>query len=59
MLEPELAWERLLPSLTPLAPPENARLLYAYSVLQLIRKVGVAEPAAAPGVIKIKLRSES
>jgi len=43
----------------PLAPPENARLLYAYSVLQLIRKVGVAEPAAAPGVIKIKLRSES
>ena len=43
----------------PLAPPENARLLYAYSVLQLIRKVGVAEPAAASGVIKIKLRSES
>ena len=42
----------------PLAPPENARLLYAYSVLQLIRKVGVAEPAAAPGVIKIKLRPE-
>ena len=43
----------------PLAPPENARLLYAYSVLQLIRKVGVADPAAAPGVIKIKLRSDS
>lgn len=42
----------------PLAPPENARLLYAYSVLQLIRKVGVAEPAAASGVIKIKLRTE-
>ena len=39
-------------------PPENARLLYAYSVLQLIRKVGVAEPAAASGVIKIKLRTE-
>ena len=43
----------------PLAPPENARLLYAYSVLQLIRKLGVAEPAAASGVIRIKLRSES
>jgi hypothetical protein len=42
----------------PLAPPENARLLYAYSVLQLIRKVGVADPAAAPGVIRIKLRPE-
>lgn len=42
----------------PLAPPENARLLYAYSVLQLIRKVGVAEPSAASGGIKIKLRSE-
>lgn len=42
----------------PLAPPDNARLLYAYSVLQLIRKVGVAEPAPPPGVIRIKLRSE-
>ncbi len=43
----------------PLAPPDNARLLYAYSVLQLIREVGVAEPSATSGVIKIKLRSES
>ena len=42
----------------PLAPPENARLLYAYSVLQLIRKVGVAEPSTMSGVIKIKLRSK-
>ncbi len=42
----------------PLAPPDNARLLYAYSVLQLIRKVGVADPAAASGVIRIKLRPE-
>lgn len=42
----------------PLAPPENARLLYAYSVLQLIRKTGVAEPAAPAGGIKIKLRPE-
>lgn len=44
----------------PLAPPENARLLYAYSVLHLIRSVGVAEPApAGGGAIKIKLRQES
>lgn len=43
----------------PLAPPDNARLLYAYSVLQLIRKSGVAEPAAASGGIKIKLRADS
>jgi len=43
----------------PLAPPDNARLLYAYSVLQLIRKVGVAERTATSGVIKIKLRSGS
>jgi hypothetical protein len=43
----------------PLAPPENARLLYAYSVLQLIRAVGVAEPAAAASAIKIKMRGES
>lgn len=43
----------------PLAPPENARLLYAYSVLQLIRKVGIADPAATSGVIKIKLKSEA
>lgn len=45
----------------PLAPPENARLLYAYSVLKLIRRVGVAEPAAAasgPGAIRIKLKNE-
>jgi hypothetical protein len=42
----------------PLAPPENARLMYAYSVLQLIRKTGSAEPAAASGGIKIKLRTE-
>ncbi len=42
----------------PLAPPENARLLYAYSVLQLIRKAGVAEPSAPAGGIKIKLRPE-
>ena len=43
----------------PLAPPENARLMYAYSVLQLIRRTGAAEPAVASGGIKIKLRSES
>jgi two-component system OmpR family response regulator len=43
----------------PLAPQENARLLYAYSVLQLIRKIGVPEPGAATGVIRIKLRPES
>ncbi|MEO7793444.1 MAG: DUF4388 domain-containing protein [Thermoanaerobaculia bacterium] len=42
----------------PLAPQENARLLYAYTVLQLIRTAGAADPVAAPGVIRIKLRSE-
>jgi two-component system OmpR family response regulator len=43
----------------PLAPPENARLLYAYTVLQLIRKVEATEPAVASGVIRIKMRPES
>ncbi|MEO8274865.1 MAG: DUF4388 domain-containing protein [Thermoanaerobaculia bacterium] len=44
----------------PLAPQENARLLYAYSVLQLIRKIAASEPVPAHGgVIKIKLRPES
>lgn len=43
----------------PLVAQENARLLYAYSVLQLIRKAGVAEPASpSQGGIKIKLKSE-
>jgi len=42
----------------PLAPTENARLLYAYSVLKLIRSAGVAEPAA-PSAIKIKMRTEA
>jgi len=43
----------------PLAPPDNARLLYAYSVLKLIRLVGVAEPVPATGGgIRIKMKSE-
>ena len=43
----------------PLAPPDNARLLYAYSVLKLIRLVGVAEPVhATGGGIRIKMKSE-
>ena len=45
----------------PLAPSDNARLLYAYSVLKLIRLVGVAEPVPAGGAspIRIKMKSES
>ena len=46
----------------PLAPPENARLLYAYSVLHLIRSVGVAEPAPSRWCrarSRIKMRPES
>ena len=44
----------------PLAAQDNARLLYAYSVLQLIRKVGVAEPAVqGAGAIKIRLRADA
>lgn len=43
----------------PLVTHENARLLYAYSVLQLIRKCGVAEPAVATGGIKIRLKTEA
>lgn len=42
----------------PLVAHENARLLYAYSVLQLIRKCGVADPVAATGGIKIRLKTE-
>jgi len=43
----------------PLAPPENARLLYAYSVLNLIRKIEAPESTPASGVIRIKMRPES
>ncbi|MGE0640151.1 MAG: DUF4388 domain-containing protein [Thermoanaerobaculia bacterium] len=43
----------------PLVAQDNARLLYAYSVLQLIRKAGVAEPVSPAQGIKIKLKSES
>jgi hypothetical protein len=42
----------------PLAPPDNARLLYAYNVLKLIRFVGVAEPAPHTA-IKIKLKVDA
>lgn len=42
----------------PLAPPENARLLYAYSILKLIRGAGVAEPVT-PHAIKIRMKAEA
>lgn len=42
----------------PLSAAENARLLYAYSVLRLIRRTGSAEPATPSGGIRIKLKSE-
>jgi hypothetical protein len=43
----------------PLAAADNARLLYAYSVLGLVRRSHVAESAAASsGGIKIRLKTE-
>jgi len=42
----------------PLSAAENARLLYAYSVLRLIRRTGSAEPRTPSGGIRIKLRPE-
>ena len=42
----------------PLAAADNARLLYAFSVLGLIRRTGVAESAPASGGIKIKLKND-
>lgn len=45
----------------PLSAADNARLLYAFSVLGLVRPVGASEgdPKGASGGIKIRLRSES
>jgi hypothetical protein len=43
----------------PLAAAENARLLYAYSVLGLVRRAGVREAPASSGGIKIKLKSDT
>lgn len=43
----------------PLAAADNARLLYAYSILGLIRRSGVAERATPPSGIKIKLKTDS
>ena len=43
----------------PLSAADNARLLYAYSVLGLIRRTGAAEAAPPSGGIKIKLKSDS
>jgi hypothetical protein len=42
----------------PLAAADNARLLYAYTVLGLVRKSGTAEPPPASGGIRIKLKSD-
>ncbi len=41
----------------PLSAADNARLLYAYSVLGLIRRTGAAEGPPSGG-IKIKLKSD-
>lgn len=45
----------------PMSAADNARLLYAYSVLGLIRKSATSESAAAPSSsgIKIKLKTDS
>jgi len=43
----------------PLSAAENARLLYAYSVLGLIRKATTAELPTPSGGIRIKLKPES
>lgn len=42
----------------PLSAAENARLLYAYSVLGLIRKAATTELPTPSGGIRIKLKSE-
>lgn len=42
----------------PLSATENARLLYAYSVLGLIRRSGTAELPTPSGGIRIKLKQE-